>query len=124
MVLEFKFRLTGKTSLTKTCARSKKAAFVLLSPFLRTGKGWGYAATEKTMKVSVYIASSLDGFTARKNGDIDWLMAAENSDNTEDYGYKEFSDSVDCMVMGRNGLEMVLKFPDWPYAGKRVVCIK
>lgn len=114
MVLEFKFRLTGKTSLTKTCTRSKKAAFVSLSPLLRTGKGWRYATTEKTMKVSVYIATSLDGFTARKNGDIDWLMAADNSDNTEDYGYKEFSDSVDCMVMGRNSLEMVLSFPIGP----------
>ena len=36
-------------------------------------------ATGKTkeMKVSVFIATSLDGFTARTNCNIDWLIAAE-----------------------------------------------
>ena len=75
------------------------------------------------MRVSVYIATSLDGFIARKNGDIDWLMAADNSDGAEDYGYKEFSGSVDCLVMGRKSLEKVMTFPDWPYEGKRVVVL-
>jgi len=63
------------------------------------------------MKVSVYIATSLDGFIARKNGDIDWLMAADNSESSEDYGYKEFSSTVDCMVMGRNSKSSVI----WKY---------
>jgi len=62
------------------------------------------------MKVSAFIATSLDGFIARKNGDVDWLMAAGNPDDKEDYGYKEFSDSIDCMVLGRNSFEMVLSF--------------
>jgi dihydrofolate reductase len=75
------------------------------------------------MKVSVYIATSLDGFIARKNGDIDWLMAADNTESAEDYGYKEFLDTVDCMVMGRNCMEMVMDFPDWPYEDKRVVVL-
>jgi len=80
------------------------------------------------MKVSVFIATSLDGFIARKNGDIDWLMAAGNPDDTEDYGYKEFSDTVDCMVMGRNSMEIVTSFiatgaAEWPYEGKRVVVL-
>ena len=75
------------------------------------------------MKISVYIATSLDGYIARPNGDITWLMEADNSDGNEDYGYKEFSDSVDCMVMGRNSMEMVMSFPEWPYEGKRVVVL-
>ena len=75
------------------------------------------------MKVSVYIATSLDGYIARPNGDIDWLMEADNSDGKEDYGYKEFLDSVDCMVMGRNSMEMVMSFPEWPYEGKRVIVL-
>ncbi len=75
------------------------------------------------MKVSVFIATSLDGFIARKNGDIDWLMSADNSEGAEDYGYKEFSDSVDCLVMGRNTLETVLRFPEWPYEGMRVIVL-
>jgi dihydrofolate reductase len=75
------------------------------------------------MKVSVYIATSLDGFIARKNGDIDWLMAADDLKGPEDYGYKEFWDSVDCMVMGRNTMEKVLSFPEWSYEGKRVIVL-
>ena len=42
------------------------------------------------MKVSVFIATSLDGFIARADGDIDWLNAPEYIDNFEDYGYMDF----------------------------------
>jgi len=75
------------------------------------------------MKVSVFIATSLDGYIARKDGDIDWLMSADTSGGTEDYGYQAFADSVDCLVMGRNCLEKVMSFPDWPYDGKRVIVL-
>ena len=75
------------------------------------------------MKVSAFIATSLDGYIARPDGDIDWLMNADNSGGKEDYGYKEFSDTVDCMVMGRNSMEMVMSFPEWPYEGKREVVL-
>ena len=75
------------------------------------------------MKVSVFIATSLDGYIARPNGDINWLMEADNSGGKEDYGYKEFSDTVDCMVMGRNSMEMVMGFPEWPYKSKRVIVL-
>lgn len=30
------------------------------------------------MKVSVFIATSLDGYIARPNGDIDWLIEADD----------------------------------------------
>ncbi len=75
------------------------------------------------MRASVFIAISLDGFIARKDGSVDWLMAASTPDDTEDYGFKAFFDSVDCMVMGRNSMEMVLSFNEWPYAEKRVVVL-
>jgi len=75
------------------------------------------------VKISVYIGTSLDGFIARPDGDIDWLMAADTSGGSDDYGYKEFSDSVDCMIMGRNTFEKVLNFPEWPYEGKRLVVL-
>ena len=39
------------------------------------------------MKVSVYIATSLDGYIASSNGDINWLMEADNSGGKEDYSY-------------------------------------
>lgn len=70
------------------------------------------------VKVSVYIATSLDGFIARKNGDIDWLTGGESG---EDYGYAEFIASVDTIVMGRNTYEKVLTFDSWPYTKKVLV---
>jgi len=75
------------------------------------------------MKVSAFIATSLDGYIARPDGDIEWLMNADNSGGKEDYGYKEFSDTVDCMVIGRNSMEKVMSFPEWPYESKRVVVL-
>ena len=75
------------------------------------------------MKVSAFIATSLDGYIAKPDGDINWLMEADNSGAKEDYGYKEFSDSIDCMVMGRNTMEMVMSFPEWPYENKRVIVL-
>ena len=68
-----------------------------------------------TVKVSVYIATSLDGFIARKNGEIDWLSGGEGG---EDYGYASFMATVDTVVMGRNTFEKVLTFGGWPYEKK------
>lgn len=65
-----------------------------------------------TVKVSVYIAISLDGFIARKNGKIDWLTGGEVG---ADYGYAEFISTIDHIVMGRNTYEKVLTFGGWPY---------
>ena len=71
-----------------------------------------------TLKVSVYIATSLDGFIARKNGDIDWLTGGEGG---EDYGYAEFMSDIDHIVMGRNTYEKVLTFDGWHYDKKVIV---
>jgi dihydrofolate reductase len=70
------------------------------------------------VKVSVYIATSLDGCIARKNGDIDWLGGGEGS---EDYGYAEFMSTIDHIVMGRNTFDKVLTFGGWPYEKKVIV---
>lgn len=70
------------------------------------------------IKVSVYIAVSLDGFIARKNGDIDWLTGGESG---EDYGYADFMSTVDHVVMGRNTFEKVLSFGGWYYEKKVIV---
>lgn len=70
-------------------------------------------------RCSVFIATSLDGFIARPDGTIDWLSVVERPG--EDYGFGEFFASVDALVMGRKTWEVALGFPEWPYAGKRVV---
>ncbi|OGF55731.1 MAG: deaminase [Candidatus Fraserbacteria bacterium RBG_16_55_9] len=75
------------------------------------------------MKAFVYIATSLDGFIARENGEIDWLPGGGSEEGGEDYGYKEFMDTVDVLVMGRNTYEKVLTFGEWPYGNKPVVVL-
>lgn len=75
------------------------------------------------VKASVYIATSLDGFIARTNGDLDWLTGAESAPTEEDYGYQEFIDTVDTIVMGRNTFELTSTFDPWPYSGKKVVVL-
>jgi dihydrofolate reductase len=76
-----------------------------------------------TIKASVFIATSLDGFIARANGDLDWLTGADSTSTEQDYGYQEFMDKVDTIVLGRNTFELVLTFDSWPYSGKKVVVL-
>ena len=81
------------------------------------------------MKTSVYIATSLDGFIARENGDLDWLPGSHEGQShdseivDEGFGFQEFMDSVDVVVMGRNTYEMVLSTGQWPYGSKRVAVL-
>ena len=72
-----------------------------------------------SLKVSVYIATSLDGFIARKNGDIDWLPTG--NEGGEDFGYAKFMSTIDHIVMGRNTFEKVLSFGGWHYDKKVIV---
>jgi dihydrofolate reductase len=61
----------------------------------------------------VFIATSLDGFIARPDGDIGWLL--QRDDPTEDHGYSAFIADKDVIVMGRGSYEKVLTFDPWPY---------
>ena len=57
-------------------------------------------------KVSVYIATSLDGFIARKDGAIDWFNEANTAvSEGKDCGFQEFIDSVDTLIMGRKAYD-------------------
>ena len=75
-----------------------------------------------SLRFSVYIATSADGFIARSDGDIGWLTGAPVVPD-EDFGYNAFFQSVDTVVLGRRTFETVLGFDGWPYAGKRVVML-
>lgn len=66
-------------------------------------------------KNSVFIALSLDGYIADKNGGIDWLHSIPNPNN-DDMGYLEFTNGIDAFVMGRTTFETVIGFDvPWPY---------
>lgn len=66
-------------------------------------------------KNSIFIATSLDGFIADQNGNIDWLHQIPNPDG-DDMGYRAFMGEIDALLMGRNTYETVLSFDmDWPY---------
>ena len=58
------------------------------------------------MKTSVYIGTSLDGFIARENGDLDFLPPGGG----EPHGYTEFIATVDALVIGRKTFDTVLSF--------------
>jgi dihydrofolate reductase len=73
------------------------------------------------MQCSVFIAASLDGFIARPDGTIDWLSRVERPG--EDYGYRKFHDSIDTVIVGRKTYELALRFPSWPYQGKRCIVL-
>jgi dihydrofolate reductase len=71
---------------------------------------------------AVFVGVSLDGFIARSNGDLDWLMGEGGGDSAE-YGYDEFIAGIDAIVMGRKTFETVVKFDKWYYGNKRVVVL-
>ena len=68
------------------------------------------------MKTTVYVGTSLDGFIARKDGDIGWLMQFNNKEVHQ--SYNEFINQIDAIVIGRGTFETVLDFPSWPYDRK------
>jgi dihydrofolate reductase len=71
---------------------------------------------DATVKTSIFVGTSLDGFIARSNGDLDFLPPGGG----EPHGYDEFIATVDALVIGRKTFETVLAFEAWPYARKPV----
>ena len=71
------------------------------------------------MKASVFVGTSLDGFIARANGDLDFLPPGGG----EPHGYDEFMATVDALVIGRKTFETVLTLGAWPYGEKPVIVL-
>lgn len=68
------------------------------------------------MKSTYYVASSLDGYIAKEDGDVSWLDDLGVS--PEESGYEEFYSTVDALVMGRKTYDKLHKFGSWPYGDK------
>ena len=63
----------------------------------------------------VFIAKSLDGYIADKNGGLEWLHSIPNPDNI-DMGYTDMINRIDAVLLGRITFEVICGFDiDWPY---------
>ena len=70
-------------------------------------------------KIILYIAISLNGKIARKNGSVDWLESLPNPEKT-DHGYKELLESVDTTIMGNSTYRQLLSWGiNFPYSDKK-----
>lgn len=58
-------------------------------------------------KLSLFIATSLDGYIAKPNDDLSFLKLVEKEG--EDYGYAEFTANIDTLILGRKTYDYVLK---------------
>ncbi len=58
-------------------------------------------------KLSLFIATSLDGYIAKPNDDLSFLKLVEKEG--EDYGYAEFTSSIDTIILGRKTYDYVVR---------------
>ncbi len=74
-------------------------------------------------KIKLYIATSIDEYIARSDGDLDWLAEFPNPERT-DYGYRAFFESVDTVIIDEGTyLNIVSMDIIWPYKDKTVYVI-
>jgi len=70
-----------------------------------------------------YIATSLDGFIATADENLDWLTQQPDLDLGE-HDYHHFIDRIRTVVMGRATYEWIARYPGaWEYDGKRVIVV-
>ena len=58
-------------------------------------------------KLSIFIATSLDGYIAKPNDDLSFLKTVEK--DGEVYGYAAFTSTIDTLILGRKTYDYVLK---------------
>ena len=70
-------------------------------------------------KIKLYIAASLNGKIAEKDGSVDWLYVKEG-DEQPDYGYEKFYDSIDTTIQGSSTYKQVESWGiEFPYPDKK-----
>ncbi|MFB4317994.1 dihydrofolate reductase family protein [Actinomadura sp. 21ATH] len=76
-----------------------------------------------TFTATVFIGTSLDGYIARPDDDIEWLTA--RGEKAGDLGFTDFFDTVDAVVMGRNTYEKVVGFGEesWHFGDRHVAVL-
>lgn len=83
-----------------------------------------------TSRVTIHMAASLDGFIARRDGQVDWLETSDRFEDGETMSpdvVEAFLDTIDCYVMGSRTYETAVGFEargfGWPYGEKPVVVL-
>jgi dihydrofolate reductase len=75
---------------------------------------------------SVFLGMSVDGFIARPDGDLSWLVgeaevgSAPDDGAGGDFGFAAFVAQIDALVMGRATYEVIAPLTEWPYQGRPV----
>ncbi len=81
--------------------------------------------TANSSKITIHMVSSLDGFIAKKDGDISWLQSTDHYEKgitLSEEGIKKYLEGIDCYVMGSKTYEHALEL-GWPYGDKPVVVL-
>lgn len=68
-------------------------------------------------KLTIHMVSSLDGYIAKPDNDIEWLKSKDNFQEGETLTEEEivsFLDSIDCYLIGANTYRQALVH-GWPY---------
>jgi len=74
-------------------------------------------------KIKLYITSTIDGYIATPDGDLDWFIEYPNSEHL-DYGFREFISEIDIIVMDEQTyqnllcIDIVWPYKIWSYRGK------
>jgi dihydrofolate reductase len=71
-------------------------------------------------RLSVFVATSIDGYIATSDGSLDWLERAARPD--EDYGFDDFLAEVDALAMGRGTYDHIAHLDPLPF-GQRPVFV-
>ena len=75
---------------------------------------------------SVFLGMSVDGFIARLDGDLSWLIGDTEAGGPPDdgaggdFGFSAFVSGIDALVMGRGTYEVIAPMAEWPYQGRPV----
>ena len=70
-----------------------------------------------TRKIVLFIATSVDGFIAKEDDDLQWLLESEGEG---DNGYTEMYDTIDTIIMGKRTYDYVMANSDsFPYPDKK-----
>ncbi|MEQ8337241.1 MAG: dihydrofolate reductase family protein [Cyclobacteriaceae bacterium] len=70
-------------------------------------------------KLILYIATSIEGYIARPDGDVKWLEDQDFMIEGEDFGYQKFLETIDTTLMGNSTYKEILGFGvPFPYPDK------